>query len=132
VIRTIDASDADLLIVTNPQARPDSSKVFVGSRGLSLSVPQLVIDDAAAAVAWLLTRSLSILVADADDGLPYAAADLRGPTALVLGNERHGPADAWRPFPRIRIPMLGRADSLNVGVSAGVLLYQARAQRAGW
>ena len=132
IIRTIDASRADLLMITNVRARPSGDKVFQGSRGLSLTIPHLVIEQAEAAVDWLQRHAVSIMVADADDGLPYPVADLRGPTALVLGNERHGPSVTWRRFPRIRIPMLGRADSLNVAVSAGVLLYQARAQRDGW
>jgi TrmH family RNA methyltransferase len=58
--------------------------------------------------------------------------DLRGPHAIVFGNERHGASPVWQGCDRIRIPMLGRADSLNVAVSAGVLLYHARAQRDRW
>jgi tRNA G18 (ribose-2'-O)-methylase SpoU len=132
VIRTIDACRADLLIMTNLRARPTSDLVFRGSRGLSLMVPQLIMEDPDQAIEWLTGHSVSIMVADADDGVPYPQADLRGPTALVLGNERYGPAAEWRRFPRLRIPMLGTADSLNVAVSAGVLLYHARAQRENW
>ncbi|SDT23527.1 TrmH family RNA methyltransferase [Microlunatus soli] len=132
VIRTIDACRADLLIVTNTRARPDGDKVFQGSRGLSLTVPQLLFERPSAAVDWLQRRAVSIMVADANRGLPYPLSDLRGPVALVIGNERHGVSPDWSGFDRIRIPMLGRADSLNVAVSAGVLLYHARAQRDAW
>lgn len=66
------------------------------------------------------------------DGEPYYQADLAAPTALVLGNEAHGlPAsaaaalDGW-----VTIPMAGRADSLNVGMAAAVLCFEAARQRA--
>ena len=55
-------------------------------------------------------------------------------TALVVGSERYGISPPWQAsgFRRIGIPMLGSADSLNVAVSAAVLLYEARAQMNGW
>ena len=67
-----------------------------------------------------------------DGGEPYHRADLSAPTALVLGNEAHGlPAsttdalDGW-----LTIPMAGRAESLNVGMAAAVLCFEAARQRA--
>ena len=68
----------------------------------------------------------------ADHGQPYYRVDLTAPTALVLGNEAHGlPAsvagalDGW-----VSIPMEGRAESLNVGMAAAVLCFEAARQRA--
>ena len=68
----------------------------------------------------------------ADDGRPYYQVDLTAPTALVLGNEAHGlPAsvagglDGW-----VSIPMEGRSESLNVGMAAAVLCFEAARQRA--
>lgn len=68
----------------------------------------------------------------ADGGVPYDQVDLRAPTALVLGNEAHGlPAgatealDGW-----VTIPMAGRAESLNVGMAAAVLCFEAARQRS--
>lgn len=67
-----------------------------------------------------------------DSGQPYYRADLTVPTALVLGNEAHGlPAaaaaavDGW-----VTIPMAGRAESLNVGMAAAVVCFEAARQRA--
>jgi TrmH family RNA methyltransferase len=66
-----------------------------------------------------------------DDGEPYFRVDLTAPTALVLGNEANGlpaPAaaalDGW-----ITIPMVGRSESLNVGMAAAVLCFEAARQR---
>lgn len=132
VIRTMDACAADLLIMTGVRTHAATATVFKGSRGRTLTVPQIVIESPALAVDWLRARSVAIRVADADGGLAYTAADWSGPTAIVLGNEHSGPSDAWHGFDRVQIPMLGRADSLNVAVSAGVLLYHVRAHRNGW
>ncbi len=68
----------------------------------------------------------------ADAGQPYYRVDLTAPTALVLGNEAHGLSasvagalDGW-----VSIPMEGRAESLNVGMAAAVLCFEAARQRA--
>ena len=68
----------------------------------------------------------------ADAGEPYYRVDLTAPTALVLGNEAHGLStsvaaalDGW-----VSIPMEGRAESLNVGMAAAVLCFEAARQRA--
>lgn len=132
LIRTMDACAADLLIVTGVRTRATTSSVFKGSRGRTLTVPQIGIESPSAAAEWLAARSIKIMVADAEGSRAYPAADWSGPVALVLGNEHSGPSPTWRGFERVAIPMLGRADSLNVAVSAGVLLYYARAQRNGW
>jgi TrmH family RNA methyltransferase len=95
-------------------------------------MPQIVIEAPGAAAEWLADRSITVRVADADGSQPYTTADWTGPAAIVIGNEHAGPSEAWKGFDRVRIPMLGRADSLNVAVSAAVLMYHARAQRDGW
>jgi TrmH family RNA methyltransferase len=68
----------------------------------------------------------------ADGGVPYFRADLASPIALVLGNEAHGLSagvadalDGW-----VSIPMAGRAESLNVGMAAAVLCFEAARQRS--
>lgn len=132
VIRTMDACGADLLIMTGIRARSTSASVFKGSRGRTLTVPQISIESPEEAAEWLAARSISVRVADADGSQAYTAVDWCGPTAIVIGNEHSGPSIAWQGFDRVRIPMLGRADSLNVAVSAAVLLYHARARRDGW
>jgi tRNA G18 (ribose-2'-O)-methylase SpoU len=85
--------------------------------------------DACAADCLVLTN-----LADTDTSVSYRDADYSGRTALVVGSERYGISPAWHEagFSRIRIPMLGAADSLNVSISASVLLYEARARKDGW
>jgi hypothetical protein len=65
----------------------------------------------------------------------YRAAAYRGsPTAFVVGSEGSGLAKVWHEqgFGVVSIPMLGQADSLNVALSAGILLFEARARKDGW
>ena len=68
-----------------------------------------------------------MIAARVDATCDYTAADLTGPTALVLGSEATGLSAAWHApdVKGVRIPMLGQADSLNVSVTAAVLFYEA-------
>ena len=134
LIRTLDAVGADALVMTNRRTRLTHPKVFRGSQGTVLTVPSVEFASAAAAVAWLRARRFRVLLADTDDAVPYRQADYSGRVALVVGSERYGISTDWyeHGFGRVAVPMLGAADSLNVSVSASVLLYEARAQQSSW
>lgn len=130
VIRTLDACAADALVVTDRRTSVLHPQVFRASHGSSLSVPNIAFDDTGAAAAWLDGHGFSVLLADATkDALPYRSVGWSGRVALVLGNERYGVSSAWRRLghPSVAVPMLGRGDSLNAAVAAGVLLFEARA-----
>src|SRR5262245_14436813 len=135
LLRTLDACDGDCLVLTNRRTRLSHPKVFRGSRGMVLRVPVLDLGEPEPAMAWLRERGFTVYLAT-----PVAAAipyhDVRFParTAVVVGNERYGISPEWfeHGLPAITVPMLGAADSLNVSVSASILLYAARASVAGW
>ena len=82
-------------------------------------------------IAFLKARNIQILTAQLQDSSLYYDIDMRRGTALVMGTEATGLTDVWRKAAsaHIRIPMLGRLDSLNVSVSAAILLYEAVRQR---
>ena len=82
-------------------------------------------------ISWLQERSIQILTAQLQDSSLYYDVDMRRGTALVMGTESTGLTSAWRKAAtaHIRIPMLGRLDSLNVSVSAAILLFEAVRQR---
>lgn len=134
LIRTLDACRADLLIMTNRRTRMTHPKVFRGSQGTSVVVPHIEFDQVEDAIAWLRSRSFEVYLADTDDSANYRTVDFRGRTALVVGSERYGITKPWYEagFRRVGVPMLGTGDSLNVAVSASVLLYEARARKEGW
>jgi len=78
-------------------------------------------------------QGFEILVADPEGDVPHWRAPLGGRSAIVLGNETEGPDPLlWKGAARVFIPLVGKADSLNVGMAASVLLYEAARQREGW
>ena len=78
-------------------------------------------------------RGIQILTAQLQDSSLYYATDMRRPTAIIMGTESTGLTQQWRDAAdaHIRIPMLGRLDSLNVSVSAAILMFEAVRQRSG-
>jgi tRNA G18 (ribose-2'-O)-methylase SpoU len=134
LIRTADACAADCLVLTNRRTRLTHPKVLRSSQGMNITVPAVEFEEVADAIAWLGRHAFTVYLADTDDSENYRGCDYRGHTAVVVGSERYGISPAWQAdgFRRVGIPMLGTADSLNVAISAAVLLYEARAQMSGW
>jgi RNA methyltransferase, TrmH family len=134
LIRTLDACAADCLVLTSKRTRLTHPKVLRSSQGMSMKVPSVEFAEIGEAIDWLQRNRFTVYLADTDESISYRQADYRGRTALVVGSERYGISPPWydRGFQRIGIPMLGTADSLNVSVSASVLLYEARARKNGW
>ena len=134
LIRTLDAVRADCLVLTNRRTRLTHPKVFRGSQGTVLTVPSVEFEQPAEAIGWLRGAGFRVLLADTDEAAHYRRVDYRGRVALVVGSERYGVSKPWyeHGFDRVAVPMLGTADSLNVSVSASVLLYEARAQQDRW
>jgi TrmH family RNA methyltransferase len=104
--------------------------VVRASKGTVFSVP--VASAASAEVMqWLTARAVTLVATTPDTGLLLTDADLTGPTAIAVGSEKYGLSAQWlaRADVRVRIPMLGRADSLNVATSAAIAMYEAVRQR---
>jgi TrmH family RNA methyltransferase len=134
LIRTLDGCRADCLILTNRRTRLTHPKVIRGSQGTVLTVPTIEFAEVDEAVRWLMDRGFTVYLADTDDAQPYRSVAYDRRIALVVGSERYGISKPWYSygFGRVAVPMLGAADSLNVSVSASILLYEARAQQEGW
>jgi TrmH family RNA methyltransferase len=126
LIRVVDASGAQALLLTDRRARIDHPDVFTASRGTVLTTPVIDFGEPGAAAAWLDLEGFAVYLA-----LPGAPRDYRDrprrgrPTAIVVGSEGRGICAQWRLIPHevVSIPMRGRADSLNVAVAAGILLF---------
>lgn len=130
VLRSADGAGADALIASSPRTDLFNPNTIRASAGTIFSLP-LAAATTLETLAWLDERDVRVVTARVDAEASYTEADLTGPLALVLGTEAEGLTEAWR-GPRttaVRIPMLGVADSLNVSVSAAILLYEARRQR---
>ncbi len=132
VLRSADAAGADAVVVCDPLTDIWNPNLIRSSVGAVFSVP-VAVCTSADAIAFLRKRGIRILTAQLQDSEWYYDTDMTGATALVMGTESTGLTQAWRDSAdaHIKIPMLGRLDSLNVSVSAAVLLYEAVRQRKG-
>ena len=130
VLRSADAAAADAVVVCDPLTDIFNTNLIRSSIGAVFTVP-CVACDSASCIRFLKSKGISILTAQLQDSLPYYHTDMRRATAIVMGTESTGLTQQWREAAdaHIRIPMLGQLDSLNVSVSAAILLFEAVRQR---
>jgi RNA methyltransferase, TrmH family len=131
VLRSADGAGLAALIVADGGTDLYNPNAIRASLGTIFTVP-VCSASAAETLAWLRAQRVPLFAARVDGARWYYEADLRGPAAIVLGSEAAGLGDDWRApdITAVKLPMLGVADSLNVSVTAGVLFYEARRQRA--
>ena len=130
VLRSADAAGATAVIVCDPLTDLYNPNLIRSSIGAVFSVP-IVACDSTDCIDFLKKNNIKVLTAQLQDSKPYYDTDMTGPIAIVMGTEATGLTDQWRVAAdsHIRIPMLGRLDSLNVSVSAAILMYEAVRQR---
>ena len=130
VLRSADAAKADAVLICDPLTDLYNPNLIRASLGGIFTVPT-VAASSEETIAWLKARGIRILTAQLQDSSWYYDIDMTVGTALVMGTESTGLTDIWRRAAdaHIRIPMLGRLDSLNVSVSAAILLFEAVRQR---
>ncbi|GAA4891170.1 RNA methyltransferase [Actinomycetospora straminea] len=139
VIRTSDAAGVDAVVLAgdsrNQPVDPHNGKCVRATMGSLFHLPLAVSRDVDAVVTALRERGLTLLAAAGDGETvldPSADALLAAPTAWLFGSEAHGLDDhaAGLADHRVRVPIHGRAESLNLATAAAVCLYaSARAQR---
>jgi len=132
VLRSADAAQADAVIVCDPLTDLYNPNLIRSSIGAIFTVPTVACTSEAC-IAFLKQHGIQILTAQLQDSSLYYDTPMTRGTAIVMGTESTGLTDAWRRAAdaHIRIPMLGRLDSLNVSVSAAILLFEAVRQRQG-
>ncbi|HLA07478.1 MAG TPA: RNA methyltransferase [Anaerolineales bacterium] len=138
ILRTADAAHVDAVLLCDPRVDLWNPNVVRASRGAVFSVP-VVEDDNASAWEWLKTRkhalsgveAMRLLAASPSAKEVYSEVDLRGPLALAVGSEDEGLSDFWMGHAdvQVKIPMLGKINSLNVSVSTAVIVYEVIRQR---
>ncbi len=130
ILRSADAAGVDAVIVCDPLTDLYNPNLVRSSIGAIFSVP-CVACSSDECIDFLKERGIQILTAQLQDSSLYYDTDMKRPTAIVMGTESTGLTNVWRKAAdaHIRIPMLGKLDSLNVSVSAAVLMYEAVRQR---
>jgi TrmH family RNA methyltransferase len=131
MIRTADASGVGAVIHCEGSVDPTNPKTVRASAGSIFHVPLVSGGDAAHVIGLLKGWEFMTVGTAVRGGIDYAEFDWRGRVALVFGNEASGLDGPTldRLDHRVTIPMVGRAESLNVGVSASVLCFEALRQR---
>jgi TrmH family RNA methyltransferase len=132
LIRIADAMGAEAVVLAGNSVDPYNGKCLRASAGSIFSIPVVSEPDAVQAVSSLVDAGLQVLATTVDGEVSLDDAEPSAPTAWVFGPEAHGlPADvAGVATHRVRIPMPGSAESLNVAAAAAICLYQsARARR---
>ncbi len=130
ILRTADAAGVDAVLICDPRADLYNPNLIRASLGAAFTLP-VVACSSQDAISWMKDNGIRILTAQLQDSELYYDTDMTCGTALVFGTEADGLTDIWRKASdaKIRIPMNGIVDSLNVSVSVAVLCYEALRQR---
>ena len=132
LLRTADAAGARAIILIEPCVDPYDPKTIRSSMGSIFNLPVVVTREVAGLFAWLNARSLRPTGADPHRGTLWGEGLWQGRVALFLGNEARGlsPDVADQVHTYVRLPVAGKADSLNVAIAGGILMYLWRRANA--
>jgi rRNA methylases len=131
VIRTADGVDADAVIICDPLTDIFNPNIIRSSLG-GVFACNICACNSEDAYEWLTRNNIRIFTTELQASKWYHDSDLSGATAVVMGSESSGLKSFWkeRAAERIKIPMRGEIDSLNVSVSTAVICYEALRQRS--
>lgn len=132
LLRSADAAGADAVIVCDERTDIHNPNVVRASIGTLFTLP-VIEAGSGEALDWLRARGIRLLAATPHTDLDYTQADLKPGIAIVVGAEQVGLSNIWLEEAdlKVRIPMRGQADSLNVAAAATILLFEAQRQRNG-
>ncbi len=133
ILRSALAADVDAVLLTPNCVDVFAPKVVRAASGAHFHLPLHPEQSWDAIKAFLAgaPRMHQVLVADAAADTDYTAIDYTQRTAIIIGNEAHGPSAAARALAtrHIRIPMYNRVESLNAGIAASIILFEGVRQR---
>lgn len=130
ILRTADAAAVDAVIVCDLHTDLYNPNVIRSGVGALFTV-QAAVCTSEEAMLWLNKNSITSFAAELDAAELYQTVDFTQPSAIIMGTEAEGLTQEWLSFAahRIKIPMNGKIDSLNVSVSTAVLTFEAMRQR---
>lgn len=130
IARSADAAGVCALIAADTKVDIYNPNVIRSSIGAVFSVKTLK-ESSSKVIAWLKANNIKIISAVVGAGRDYTQVDFNQSLAIVLGSEEKGLSRIWRDNSdyQVCLPMAGEVDSLNVSVTAGILLYEALRQR---
>ena len=130
ILRTADAAKADAVVICDPLTDVYNPNVIRSSVGCVFTVP-LAVSNQVDTFSFLKENRIRIFAAELQASQWYQDTDFTQSCALIIGTEADGLTDFWKENAdaRIKIPMRGKIDSLNVSVSTAVLTFEAMRQR---
>lgn len=130
VLRTIDAAQADGVIICDPTTDIYNPNAIRSSVGCLFTV-QTAICSSQDALTFLQNKGIKSFAAELEASQWYQDTDFTSPSAIIMGTEADGLTPFWLQNAdyRIKIPMRGKIDSLNVSVSTAILTFEAMRQR---
>lgn len=130
ILRSADAAGVDAVICCDPVTDLFNPNVVRSSTGVLFSMPT-VMTSTQEAIDWMRKRQIRTFATTPRTDTLYTDSQLTGPIALVMGSEQYGLSQAWLDAcdAKLRIPMAGQADSLNVAMATLVALFEAVRQR---
>lgn len=130
MLRTADAAGVDAVVAADPVTDWGNPNTVRASKGTVFSVP-VAAASTEATLAWLEGHGIPLVAATPDTARVHTDVDYRGPVAIAVGTESTGLTEAIleQAAHRVRIPMAGRVNSLNVATSAAIIVYEAVRQR---
>ena len=130
VLRTCDGVGVEAVLVCDPKTDVYNPNVIRSSTGVIFSIP-VVCATSSEISSFFKSKKIKICASTPAAVQSYTQTDFKGAWALVLGSEAQGLSDFWlrQADVTVKIPMNGLADSLNVSISAAIILYEALRQR---
>lgn len=130
LLRTADAAGLDAVIIANPRGDLYNPNVIRSSVGCVFTVP-VATGSNLEVIDFLRSNQINLICASLEAPIDYTSMDYKGPTAIVVGTESTGLTEEWIEHSDacVVIPMKGEIDSMNVSVSAAILIFEARRQR---
>ena len=130
MLRTADAAGADAVVAADPVTDWGNPNVVRASKGTLFALP-VASATTTETLDWLWAGDVTLVVTTPETEVVHTEVDYRGRVAIAVGSEKHGADETLLEAAthRVRIPMHGRANSLNVSVAAAIVLYEAVRQR---
>ena len=130
LLRTADAANVDAVFIANPKSDLYNSNIIRSSVGCVFT-NQIATGTSEEIIAFLQENNVNIYAATLQNSNEYHQENYTKNSAIVVGTEATGLTDIWREAAtqNINIPMQGQIDSMNVSVSAAIILFEAKRQR---
>ncbi|MCK0132282.1 RNA methyltransferase [Flavobacteriaceae bacterium F08102] len=130
LLRTADAANLDAVLIANPKTDLYNPNIIRSSVGC-LFTNRIATGSTEEIIQFLKDHQIKSYCAALDNSISYTTPDYRNATAIVVGTEATGLSKSWLQSAEaiVKIPMQGVIDSLNVSVSAAIIIFEAKRQR---